>query len=645
MEMVKAGQYEFRIKEDSEGKLVFLGSGGDPSEMNWVLGNKNWGTVVCPNSLNVKIKREILKNGRMKETYQFTNITSFPVFLKKTDIGIYVTFNDNYESAAECLERRCHTHIFCGGESFYVQAFRMGGRPPHLGMQIIKGCIDGYSVERDEDKRSDDRGDFILHPVFSPVEPGETAEIAWELFWFEDKGDFEEKLLEKEDFLYVKARDFTFFPNEKMYFEIYTKKVAEDARICIECGGEKIPYQLQKCEKGTVIKVSNNVQAEGEHMFHICIGGKKTYALLYRCSDLDEMVRRRCRFIVRKQQYFAEGSHLNGAYLIYDKEEDSIYYSHLDDHNGGRERIGMGALLALYLQGNEDREVYDSLMQYREYVYRELYDKNSGVVCNDICRNNDWNRLYNYPWIAIFQMELYKVTKERGYLLDAFLTMQEYYRVGGHEFYAIGIPMTQLLYELREAGFRKEGALLKQRFMNHADVVLRNGINYPASEVQYEQSIVAPAVDILLQAEQITNAGIYLKEAERQIKVMELFHGSQPDYHQYANAIRHWDGYWFGKKRMYGDTFPHYWSVLSGVAYAQMYTVTGEEGYRQKAVASMKGCLNLFMKDGFASCAMIFPAQVNGRAAGCYDPWANDQDWALYYALKYKGMMEERDEE
>ena len=641
--MVKAGQYEFRIKEDLEGKLVFLGSEGDPSDMNWVQGNRDWGTVVCPDTLKVKVEREIRKNGRMRETYKFTNTTTFPVFLKKTDIGIYVTFNDNYESAAECLERRCHTHIFCGEEAFYIQAFRMGGRPPHLGMQIIEGCIDGYSVERDEGKRSDDRGDFILHPVFSPIEPGGTAEIAWELFWFDNKDDFEGKLLEKEDFLYVKARDFTFFPDEKMNFEIYTQKMVEDADICIKSSGKKVAYELQKYGKNTVIKVSGNEQAKGECIFRICIGGKKTYALLYRCSNLDEIVRRRCRFIVKKQQYFAEGSHLSGAYLIYDKEEESIYYSHLDDHNGGRERIGLGALLALSLQGTEDQEVYQRLLQSREYVYRELYDKNLGVVYNDICHNNDWNRLYNYPWVAIFQMELYKATGELGYLRDAFQAMQEYYRMGGHEFYAIGIPMTELLYELEKAGFEREGETLKKQFLTHADAILHNGINYPASEVQYEQSIVAPAVSILLQAEQITNAGIYLKEAKRQIGIMELFHGTQPDYHLFANAIRHWDGYWFGKKRMYGDTFPHYWSVLSGVAYAQMYTVTGEESYRQKAVSSMKGCLNLFMDDGSASCAMIFPTQVNGREANYYDPWANDQDWALYYALKYKEMIEKRD--
>ncbi len=637
--MSKKEKYQFIIKEDSKKHLLFLGSKDDPSEMNWVEGLQKWGTVICPDSLKVEVERSLLENGRLQEHYLFTNVTPFPVFLNQTDIGIYTTFNDNYESAAECLERRCHTHIFCGKEISYVQAFRMGGRPPHLGLQLLKGSLNGYSVERDEEKLSDDRGDFILHPSFPIIEAGETVEISWELFWFENQNDFEKKLLENEDFIYISAKNFTFIADEKLAFEIETGKDISEEDVSIECNGQKISYQLQKSENGCMMKVLSDMQEEGEYKFNICIGDKKTYALLYHCPNIDEMAERRCQFIMKKQQYQNAGSHLDGAYLIYDKEEDKIYYSHRHDHNGGRERIGMGILMALYLQEHKNEAMYESLMKYRDYVYRELYDTESGMVYNDICRNNDWNRLYNYPWMAVFQMELYHLTGERNYLLDAFRVMQAYYRQDGHEFYAIGIPMTELLAALEKEGFMQEKDLLKNQFLKHADVILRNGVLYPASEVSYEQSIVAPAVGILLQAEQIAKNGIYLEEAKRQIAVMELFHGKQPDYHQFANAIRHWDGHWFGKRSTLGDTYPHYWSVLSGVSYALMYEVTKDDLYKQKASASFRGCLNLFMKDGFASCAMVFPNQVNGKPANYYDPWANDQDWALYYTLKYKEML------
>ena len=60
-----------------------------------------------------------------------------------------------------------------------------------------------------------------------------------------------------------------------------------------------------------------------------------------------------------------------------------------------------------------------------------------------------------------------------------------------------------------------------------------------------------------------------------------------------------------------------------------------QASYEHKAKASLRGCLNLFFIDGMASCAMVYPDTVNGKKAHYYDPWANDQDWALYYAVKW----------
>ncbi len=34
---------------------------------------------------------------------------------------------------------------------------------------------------------------------------------------------------------------------------------------------------------------------------------------------------------------------------------------------------------------------------------------------------------------------------------------------------------------------------------------------------------------------------------------------------------------------------------------------------------------------------MVYPMSVNGREGSFYDPWANDQDWGLYFNLKELG--------
>lgn len=152
--------------------------------------------------------------------------------------------------------------------------------------------------------------------------------------------------------------------------------------------------------------------------------------------------------------------------------------------------------------------------------------------------------------------------------------------------------------------------------------------------MKYEQSIVAPAANILLQTFLITNESIYLDAAKKQLDVLEMFNGFQPDYHLYETAIRHWDGYWFGKRKAYGDTFPHYWSALTANAFLDFARITGSREYLQRAKQAYRSVLSLIHPDGSASCAYVYPVSVNGAATGFYDPYANDQDWGLYFALR-----------
>ena len=87
----------------------------DRYQMNWVEGNTEWGTVKCRLPLEVSVKSE-RKGDIVREEYSFTNHTDKHIFTRLTDIGIYATFNDDYEGARVCMTQRCHTHIWCGGE-------------------------------------------------------------------------------------------------------------------------------------------------------------------------------------------------------------------------------------------------------------------------------------------------------------------------------------------------------------------------------------------------------------------------------------------------------------------------------------------------------------------------------------------------
>ena len=217
----------------------------------------------------------------------------------------------------------------------------------------------------------------------------------------------------------------------------------------------------------------------------------------------------------------------------------------------------MGVLMARYLQTAWDPDLARSLERYERYVYRELYDEVTGTVYNDITRNLDWHRKYNYPWVAVFQLELHALKGDEKYLRDALRTMLRYYREGGAQFYAIGIPACELFQKLESAGLHRQAAEFRERFLEHAEYILRRGSLFPGHEVNFEQSIVAPGASCLIQAYRLTGENRFLREAEKQLELLYLFNGRQPDYHQFENAIRHWDGYWFGKRRLFGDTYPH----------------------------------------------------------------------------------------
>lgn len=51
----------------------------DPSQMNWVEGEKCWGSVKVPMGLNVTRTLSVLENGELEECYTFENVsgTSF----------------------------------------------------------------------------------------------------------------------------------------------------------------------------------------------------------------------------------------------------------------------------------------------------------------------------------------------------------------------------------------------------------------------------------------------------------------------------------------------------------------------------------------------------------------------------------------
>lgn len=662
------GNFELTEKN---GTLTSIVNSRDPYRMNWVKPDIPWGTMVTKAGLETKAERDLLPGGRLRETYTFQNNSRFPVLWNNTDLGIYIPFNDRYESADVSLKQNCHAHLFMGGGISCVEALRMGGEGPHLGLVLTEGSLSGYSVTRDVKNSSNDRGCFFVHPAAGRLEPGECLKISWELFWFENREDFKRNLLAVKGLFWVEPDRTVFFAGEEGSVLIECGEGVSPDDVRVDCGSGECRGSLESCgnlescgsptscgspescgglescgrlgslkqtgRKGKQLRLTFQAPEQtGEFSLAFRVGDRETRAKFLAVPAVETLTAKRCAYIAERQQMKAPGSALDGAYLTYDREENILVYSHeRNDVNSCRERIGMGVLMARYLQNHTDEKLLGSLDHYIAFLYREIYDEKTGETANDLGRNIDWHRLYNYPWMCQFQIEVFRLKKDAKYLRDACRTMEHYYENGGARFYAIGIPMTELVTVLRDNGMNAEADRMRERFVGHAQSILAAGLHYPAHEVRYEQSIVAPAVTCLLEGYQLSEDERFLEEARRQLKVLELFNGRQPDYHLFEVAIRHWDGYWFGKRNLFGDTFPHYWSALTGIAFERFYEITGDENYYKKAENSFRGVLSLFGEDGFGSCAHLFPATVNGQRGDYDDPWANDQDWGLYYAYRY----------
>jgi hypothetical protein len=592
-----------------------------------------WEAEYMSPSLTVTVRRELDSSGGLCEQYTFQNTGLIALELPVGALAISAPLFDQYPDAARSLSSRCHVHLWMGGRSAWINAMRMGTAPPHLGLVLTQGSLDAYSQRGGT---FSDRGTFLLHPARMKLLRGESQTLAWRIFWHTGWDDFFSQALSQPGFVRLSARRYTVVAGQALEFEAKSAKPLEDALVL--ANGRRVQAQGQ----GTSLCAAIPTSTPGELTVELVNGRDHSRLRANVVPDPDTLIAQRARFVVRNQQRRAEGDPLDGAYLAFDNStSQQVYGSHPADHNAGRERLGMGVLVALYLSQCQDEalraELKASLDRYAAFVARELED-DAGTVYGSVGRQES-SRRYNYPWAAHFHLAMFQATGDPSQL-DRFVRVcRKFYAVGGDKFYAIGLPVTDALQTLAKAGRETERAELLAKFRAHADYFLKVGTNYPRSEVNYEQSIVGPAVQLLLEVYLATGERAYLEGAKQQMPLLEAFSGRQPDYRLNEVAIRHWDDYWFGRLHQYGDTFPHYWSTISGLAFAFYGKATGQAGWAERADAVLKANLALFGPDGHASAAYLYPLTCDGRPTATNDPWANDQDWALVNLLMVRELL------
>ncbi len=564
------------------------------------------------------------------ERYTLRNHTQANVTLR--DIGIFTPFNDNYPDAATCMTQRAHAHVWAEGTAAYVCALRMGAKGPHLGLALTRGSLHDYDIwERGQEKgNSQTRGVIALGLPEQTLEPEEEVTMEWRLFEHQGWDDFEQQLLKRRSVL-ARCNQYTFELGDTVHATLESRYKLK--KVFATAHGEKYKVRLEKGRYRVDIPVSQ--PGNFSVIFHYNNGGRAVTELAA-FNRFDELIARRVEFIRTHQQMKRTDDPRYGAYLPYDNETDSLlldpnHSCSPTDRNEGAERVGMGVLLAKCCQLTGDTVLLNSLIRYTDFVRNKLQDPDYVTYSN--VTHNSYPRAYNYPWIAELQLRMYLLTGQTSYAYDGYRTLRTMFNKFGHGFYAIGIPVTLSMQVLEKAGLTQERDSLWNDYAAQAAQLIKNGTNYPKHEVNYEQSIAAPAVQFLSECYLVSHDTACLNEARRQMPILEAFCGRQPSCYLNGIAIRHWDGYWFGKSERYGDTFPHYWSTLNASAYYYYALASGNSAKTEEARQIVRNNLLLFAEDGKGYCAFLYPRLINGQRARGYDALANDQDWALVYYL------------
>lgn len=633
--------------------------------MNWVLENSDWGLIdnfetksVSMNGnrvtviteydkykLETKIVKEIT-DTEYTETYYIKNNDNTEFFMTKENFSIPLPFDCLYEPGRDFMNDCCISHVWCGGDCAWLYSVKCGGYAPFLVMNVTEGAIVDYSIKYDISRMPNGsffRGIIALHPRECVIMPNDTLKISFSYSFKDEKP--EKAPLAFENAIRFTADKYTCKINEEIALLFESK--ADLKELKITCGGKEIEYK----------KFGNNATATvcfdsiGEKKIIAEANGKTTWININVSLPVSEILQKRARFIAQKQQYHCEGSHLDGAYLIYDSETDTLYYdNHWGDHNASRERISMGVVVCKALQEKYDEELMTSLKKHREFVERELFDEQNGKVYNEVAKSDDIKRFYNYPWVSTYYMEWYKLTGEIKCLYNAAKILITHFEETDCKLEGVGIEVCNICEMLEKQGLNDLRERLIELFLTFADnidPIIVEDENY-ISEIAYGSGIPNGRLNFFSQAYILSSDEKYLNKANDYYAKTKAYFGLQPNFHMNAINVSYWDRFWFGKVKSYGDLFPHYWSSLAGLAMFWYNKAKECSEAKELLTANLTGNLCVYRQDGFAYNNYLYPYKViqytsdgvihnDSLLPGVfygknYDKWANDQDWSLYYA-------------
>lgn len=560
--------------------------------------------------------------AELTEVYEFRNGSRRPLTLRS--IGIQTPFADLYEDSPTALTTAVNAHVFTAGEWAWAYAVPMSGNGAILGLSLVEGALWSYGVEsRNTTSSSNFRGHLVLNVTDEArapesfggqptihLEPGERYRLVWTLGWYDDVAHFLEQV------------------EEPARFERLAAPIGEPIRL--RTGAEvraTSPWvSVTRADAGETVTVT----ASRPGTYDLAIGGARTQVLFHR--PVRQIVTARIDYILAHQRPRERRGTLAHAFVPVDiRTKIRTYANGWLDWADGSERIGMALMMQrARLRGWGSVEVDEALADWARFA-REHLIEGDGTPRRGTFLFEELTRLYDMPWLALFFIDRHRYTGAAADLDQAALVLARGFELGIGRFLAIGLPeaCAKTVDALTAAGRTGEAGALREGLLTSAAHFLALGIDLPAHEVSYEQSMVAPLVELMIFAHRFTGEDRYLQAIADRLPWLLAFSGPQQHVRLHGVPIRHWDGYWFGLRRQWGDVFPHHWSSLTAAVLARLPQELKSEETDDLARAILRSNLTSYFDDGSATCAFVFPATVDGEAAHVPDPLANDQEWPL----------------
>lgn len=582
--------------------------------------------------IGADLELEVERAGGVLLTESYTLRNTAERTVTVGSLAVSTPWRDLYTSATDSLERACHAHVWTGGSWAWVLAEPMDGAGPLLGLILRSGELWSYSIEsRNVGTGSNVRGHVLLNvtdrarnaaanggqPSYR-IEPGEALGWRWEVGFHPDRAAF----LAATD-PPARLTAFCAEAGRPIVFHVNRGMVAEVAGVT-----------HRPDDAGAISLVG---AGRGERHVDLTGPGIRARTALLWTDPLPSLVRRRVSAVLRRHRDPSADGLRRFAFVALDSESGlPVHAPDWPDTSDGAERVGMAVLVQQARRlGWMDAAVADpALAGYAEFARTHLV-RADGTVLRGSLGPYDGSRLYDYPWLAHFFADHYAMFGNDADLAVAVAILTRLADRGGTHFLSIGWAeaTARVAALLIGAGRRQEGDAIEEPLRRSAAWFAAQGTDLPAHEVNYEQTVVAPLVSLLARYGDLDDEAHHAALG-RAVCWLTAFGGPQPHVRLNSVPIRHWDGYWFGRERMWGDTFPHYWSIVTAVALAALPAEMQTDALRDHAARIRDAVLVDVAGSDTPTCAFVFPSCVDGRPGFRPDPISNDQDWALALVLR-----------